>query len=291
MRSMENSASSWHEKAMAVKLDERSMFLRYKIAWVLDCSRRGHLGSSLSLVEIMRTLYDKILRFDPEYTTWENRDRCILSKGHGCITQYVMLADKKFIPEQALEHFCRHDGLLGGHPDATKIPGVECSTGSLGHGLPIGLGMALAARMDKRDSWVFVVAGDGEMNEGSMWEACLSAGKHCLDKLVLIIDYNKYQSYGSVRSVQNLEPLSDKLKSFNWEVSEINGHDITELEKTFTSLPLKENKPSAIICHTVKGKGVPFAENNLDWHHKSKITEAQMQAIYQTLPGIGGHHA
>ena len=177
-------------------LDERSKHLRRLAVRTLAGGERGHVGSSMSLVEIMRVLYDDILRYRPQEPKWRERDRMILSKGHGCIALYVMLAEKGFIPIETLDTFCRRDSILGGHPEAAKVPGVEASTGALGHGLSVGVGMALAARIEKRDSRVIVVMGDGEINEGSVWEAALCAGKHKLANLTAVIDYNKIQSAG-----------------------------------------------------------------------------------------------
>src|SRR5215475_713093 len=191
-------------------LDERSKYLRRLVVRTLEGGERGHVGSSMSLIEIMRVLYDDILRYRPQQPDWRERDRMILSKGHGCIALYVMLADKGFIPMETLDTFCRRDSILGGHPEAAKVPGVEASTGALGHGLSVGVGMALAARIEQRDSRVIVVMGDGEINEGSVWEAALCAGKHKLSNLIAVIDYNKLQSYGSTSEVQPLEPLVDK---------------------------------------------------------------------------------
>ena len=195
----------------------------------------------------------------------------ILSKGHGCIALYVMLADKGFFPLDTLDTFCRRDSILGGHPEASKVPGVEASTGALGHGLSYGVGMALAARIRRRDNRVIVVMGDGEINEGSVWEAALCAGKHGLQNLTAVIDYNKLQSAGPTREIQDLEPLADKWRAFNFAVTEVDGHDVAALRAVFSRLPLAANRPGAIICHTVKGKGVAFAENDASWHHKSKI--------------------
>src|SRR5215472_13641092 len=190
-------------------LDQRSVYLRRLVVRALEGGGRGHIGSSLSLIEIMRVLYDHVLRFRPTEPAWAGRDRCILSKGHGCLAQYVMLADKRFFPLDVLDSFCRYDSILGGHPEAAKIPGVEASTGALGHGLSYGVGMALAARIEKRDSRIIVVMGDGEINEGSVWEAALCAGKHKLSNLTAVIDYNKIQSAGPTREIQDLEPLLD----------------------------------------------------------------------------------
>jgi transketolase len=183
-----------------------------------------------------------------------------------------MLADKGFIAMETLDTFCRRDSILGGHPEAGKIPGVEASTGALGHGLSVGLGMALAARMQRRDSRVFVVTGDGEINEGSVWEAAMCAGKHKLTNLTVIVDYNKIQSAGPTREIQDLEPLLDKWKAFGFAAVDVDGHDVGALRKVFARLPFTPDKPNAVICHTVKGKGLPYAENDANWHHKSKVT-------------------
>ncbi len=257
--------------AMA-RLDQRSIDLRRLIVRGLEGGGRGHIGSSMSLVEILRVLYDDVLRFRPDDPKWAERDRMILSKGHGCLALYVMLADKGFIPVETLDTFCRRDSILGGHPEAGKIPGVEASTGALGHGLSVGVGMALAARMQKRDSRVFVVMGDGEINEGSVWEAAMCAGKHRLSNLTAIIDYNKIQSAGPTSEIQDLEPLLDKWAAFNFAAVEVDGHDVAALRRLFANLPAAQDRPTAIICHTVKGKGIGFAENDANWHHKSKVT-------------------
>ena len=262
-------------------LDERSKYLRKLVVRALAGGERGHVGSSMSLIEIMRVFYDDILRYRPEEPKWTGRDRLILSKGHGCIALYAMLADKGFFPLETLDTFCRRDSILGGHPEAGKIPGVEASTGALGHGLSIGVGMALAARMESRDSRVVVVMGDGEINEGSVWEAALCAGKHGLTNLTAVIDYNKIQSAGPTSEIQDLEPLVDKWRAFNFETVEVDGHDVNALRELFLRLPLSQDKPTAIICHTVKGKGISFAEHDPSWHHKSKISKdvvAKLQA-------------
>jgi transketolase len=264
-------------------LDERSKILRRLIVRALDGGGRGHIGSSMSLVEIMRVLYDDVLRYRPSEPKWQGRDRMILSKGHGCLALYVMLADKGFISVEALDTFCRRDSILGGHPEAAKISGVEASTGSLGHGLSYGLGMALAARIERRDTRVFVVMGDGEINEGSVWEAALCAGKHRLAHLTAIIDYNKLQSAGPTREIQDLEPLAEKWRTFGFAVEEVDGHDVAALRSVFRRLPFALDRPSTIICHTVKGKGLPFAENDPNWHHKAKISSELVSEMYTAL--------
>ena len=264
-------------------LDTRSKDLRRLVVRALDGGGRGHVGSSMSLIEILRVLYDDVLRFRPSEPKWPDRDRMILSKGHGCLALYVMLVDKGFIDAEALDTFCRRDSILGGHPEAGKIPGVEASTGALGHGLSVGLGMALAVRAQKRDSRVFVVMGDGEINEGSVWEAAMCAGKHRLANLTAIIDYNKIQSAGPTREIQDLEPLADKWRAFGFVPRGIDGHDVGALRSMFRQLPFAADKPSAIICHTVKGKGIPFAENDPNWHHKAKLSADTVSQMYGAL--------
>jgi len=266
-------------------LDARSIDLRKTIVQVLGASRRGHLGSAFSLVEILRVLYDDVLRYDPKNSKWPHRDRCILSKGHGCIALYVILAEKGFFPRSELWKFCKSDGILGGHPDHNKVPGIEASTGSLGHGMSIGIGFALNARYEKADYRVFTIIGDGESNEGSIWEAAMCAGKHRLSNMTVIVDYNKHQSYGSTFEVQDLEPISDKWRSFGFAVTEVDGHSVAELRSALLNLPLDPDKPTAIICHTVKGKGVGFIENDMEWHHKNRVTDEELEALFATLEG------
>jgi transketolase len=268
---------------VSTELDSRSKELRRLVVRALDGGGRGHVGSSMSLIEILRVLYDDVLRFRSTEPKWPDRDRMILSKGHGCLALYALLADKGFIGAEHLDTFCRHDSILGGHPEAGKIPGVEASTGALGHGLSVGLGMALAVRAQKRDSRVFVVMGDGEINEGSVWEAAMCAGKHRLANLTAIIDYNKIQSAGPTREIQDLEPLADKWRAFGFVPREVDGHDVGALRNVFRQLPFAVDKPGAIICHTVKGKGIPFAENDPNWHHKAKLSAETVSQMYGAL--------
>ena len=252
------------------KLDERSLHLRRLMVRMLKGCNRGHIGSTLSLIEIVRVLYDDVLKHDPKNPKWEERDVFLLSKGHGCIAQYAILADHGYFPEEEMDKFCRTDGILGGHPDANKVPGVEASTGALGHGLSIGVGMALAARAKKLSSRVFVAMGDGEINEGSVWEAAMSANKHKLTNLVAMVDYNKVQSSGFTRDIMDLEPLTDKWRAFGFETIEVDGHDCDALRAALAPRA-NPTQPLAIICHTVKGKGLDFAENDPKWHHQSSM--------------------
>jgi transketolase len=267
----------------SASLDERSKYLRRLVVRGLEGGGRGHVGSSMSLIEIMRVLYDDILKFRPSEPKWADRDRMILSKGHGCLALYAILADKGFIPLDTLDTFCRRDSILGGHPEAGKVAGVEASTGALGHGLSVGLGVALALRAAKRDARVFVVMGDGEINEGSVWEAAMCAGKHKLGNLTAMIDYNKIQSAGFTRDIQDLEPLLDKWRAFGFAAVEVDGHDVGALRTLLRRLPVDAGKPTAIVCHTVKGKGVSFAENDPNWHHKNKFADGEIDKIYACL--------
>jgi transketolase len=268
-------------------LVDRSRHLRRLIFRAIENGGRGHIGPALSLVEIIRVLYDDFLRHDPAKPAWRERDRFILSKGHGCLALYAVLADKGFFDLGELDRFCHFDSFLGGHPE-TVVPGVEACTGALGHGLSIGLGMALAARMTGRDSKVYVLMGDGEINEGSVWEAAACADKHRLSNLTAIIDYNKIQSAGSVFEIQNMEPLADKWTAFGFRVFECNGHDVDDLRQVFRdAAAYAGDRPRAVICHTVKGKGIPAAENNPDWHHKSDLKPAELQIVRSALGAEG----
>ena len=249
---------------------------------MLEAGGRGHVGSAFSAVEIIRVLYDDVMNYRPEDPKWPDRDRFVLSKGQGCMALYVILADKGFFPEAELWKFCQADGLLGGHPEI-KIPGVEATTGSLGHGMSIGIGFAINAKYEKASHRTFVVIGDGESNEGSIWEAALCAGKHGLSGLTVLIDYNKYQSYSSTFEVQDLEPLAAKWSSFGFGVTEVDGHNVDELRSALSGLPIEDSKPNAIICHTVKGKGVDFVENNMAWHHKNRVTEEEIRSLLSQL--------
>ena len=259
--------------------------MRRLVAKGLEGGNRGHVGSSMSLVEILRVLFDDVLRYRSHEPGWPERDRCILSKGHGCLALYAILADKGFFDPGNLDTFCHPEGILGGHPERGKVPGVEASTGALGHGLSIGLGMALAARMQKRDSRVFVVMGDGEINEGSVWEAAMCASKHRLANLCAVIDYNKLQSAGPTAEIQDLEPMLDKWTSFGFAAVEVDGHDVERLRNVFSKIPVSPDRPTAVVCHTVKGKGLPFAEHNARWHHQARFKTNELDDIYAALGG------
>lgn len=271
----------------STSLDSRSRMLRAKMIRMLEAAKRGHMASAFSLVEILRVLYDCVLRYDPKDSSWPLRDRCILSKGHGALALYVLLADKGCFPESELWQYCKHDGILGGHPEYGKVPGVEASTGSLGHGLSIGIGLALNARLINADYRTFVIVGDGECNEGSIWEAALCASKHQLSNLTVIVDYNKQQSYSTTYEILDLEPFTDKWQSFGFSVGEVDGHNVGEIGHALKRIPFEATKPSVLICHTIKGKGVSFMENNLQWHHKNNPSPAEIRALLAELETDG----
>jgi transketolase len=268
--------------ATVARLDARSRDLRIAIIDALEGGRRGHVGSALSVVEIVRVLYDDVLRVRPAEPDWPDRDRLILSKGHGSLGLYVVLADAGFFPREELLRQCRADALLGGHPEV-HIPGIEASTGALGHGLPLAVGMALASRMRGRPSRTFAILGDGELGEGSNWEAAMIGAKHGLRDLTVVVDYNKMQSYGTVADVQPLEPLAEKWHAFGWAVTEVDGHDVAALRATFARLPLAGDRPSVVIAHTVKGRGLPEAEHNAAWHHKASFSPEAAGALRRAI--------
>jgi transketolase len=219
------------------------------------------------------------LRHDSSRPDWPGRDRFILSKGHACAGLYVVLAERGFFPESWLEEFYTDGGHLAGHATHVGVPGVEVSTGSLGHGLALAAGMALVAKRENRGFRVFVMLSDGECDEGSTWEAALFAPFHQLDNLTVIIDYNKIQSFGTVKEVLDLEPLGAKWRSFGWSVREIDGHNHTEIEAALQTAPSQQGKPTCIIAHTIKGKGVSFMENNLLWHYRTPDPEELRLAL------------
>ena len=239
----------------------------------------SHVGSALSTADMLAVLYGRVLRYDATRPDWDERDRFILSKGHGCTALYAALAEAGYFPVDALATFYQDGSPLAGHATHKNMPGVEVSTGSLGHGLPLATGMALAGKRDGRDHRVFCMLSDGECDEGSTWEAALFAPMHDLDNLVVLVDYNKIQSFGRVEEVIDLEPLADKWRAFGWAVREIDGHDLEVIEATLTDVPFETGRPSCIVAHTVKGKGVSFMEDQLLWHYRAPRGELMDQAL------------
>ena len=253
--------------------------IRQNVLQMTHDARSSHVGTSLSMADLLAVLYGGILRVRPEEPDWPARDRFILSKGHGCAGLYAALAERGFFPRAWLENFYQNGSRLAGHATHHGVPGVEVSTGSLGHGLPMACGMAVAGKRGGEDYRVFALLSDGECDEGSVWEAALFASHHKLDHLTVIVDYNKIQSLGAVKDILSLDPFIAKWEAFGWSAREIDGHDTDKIEKAFKEMPFKEGKPSCLIAHTLKGKGVGFMENALLWHYRSPDVEELRRAL------------
>ncbi len=252
--------------------------IRADVLRMVNRARSSHIGGCLSIVDLLVVLYSRILKLDASRLQEPDRDRFILSKAHAAAALYATLAHRKFFPLEWLDSFYQDNSHLAGHATCS-VPGVEVSTGSLGHGLPIACGMALAGKRDGQSYRVFALLSDGECDEGSTWEAALFAPHHKLDNLIAIVDYNKIQSFGAVKEVLDLEPLADKWQSFGWAVREIDGHDFGQIEVALSGVPFKAERPSCIIAHTVKGKGISFMENQLIWHYKYPDDEELRRAL------------
>lgn len=267
------------------KYKQMAAEIRKKIVRMHTKSGSSHIGSALSAVDILTVLYFNILRINPKNYQNIDRDRFMLSKGHAASALYATLALRSFFPEEILDEYCIDGGRLPGHSTMHCVPGVEVSTGSLGHGLPMGIGMAIAAKHDGCKYRTFVLLSDGECDEGSVWEAAMFAAHHKLDNLIAIIDCNKLQAFGRTEEVVNLEPLGDKWAAFGWVVKEIDGHNFLEIEDALCRVPFKKNRPSIIIGHTTKGKGISFMENQLAWHYKSP-NEEQLEIALKELDSL-----
>jgi transketolase len=247
-------------------LTKKSIEYRKNILKYIFHANAGHTGGSLSCIDILNVLYNHVMNVGPASFKSPDRDRYIQSKGHSVEALYVVLADKGFFPESDLETLCKYKSHYIGHP-TKKVNGVEQNTGALGHGLPIGVGTAISAKLDNKNFRVFTLLGDGELPEGSNWEAALSASHYKLDNLCAIIDYNKLQISGPTAQVCNTDPIDKKFENFGWAVKHVDGHDFDALISTFDALPFEKDKPNLIIAHTTKGKGVSYMENNVKWHH------------------------
>jgi transketolase len=259
------------------ELKVKSVNYRKNILKYIVGANAGHTGGSLSCTDILNVLYNHVLNVSPHNFSSPDRDRYVQSKGHCVEALFVVLADKGFFPEEDLNTLCKYKSHYIGHP-TKKVKGVEQNTGALGHGLPICVGTAIAAKLDEKDFRVFTLMGDGELPEGSNWEAALSASHYKLDNLCAIVDKNSLQITASTADVMNTDPLDKKWEAFGWAVKEVNGNDIDELKAAFASLPFEKGKPSVIIAHTTKGKGVSFMENELKWHHGVPNKEQYEQA-------------
>jgi len=266
-------------------IKEETDKLRKEIFLAAYSAGVGHLASAFSAVEIIYTLYlEGILKYNAANPNWDGRDYFILSKGHGSLALYTVLCQAGFFPKTWLEKFCRPDGILGGEPHTIEIPGVEASTGSLGHGLSIGVGMALALKSDSKPNKVYVLAGDGECQEGSVWEAVMSAAAFNLDNLTMIIDYNHIQKMDFIKKIIGTDDLAEKLSSFGWNIKRVDGHDTEALKFAFTSA-WETGKPRCLMAETIKGKGLSLMENNPAWHWR--MPNKKELKVFMNELGIG----
>ena len=240
--------------------------------------KSGHIGSMLSMADILPVIYTQILNVDPQAPEKADRDRFLLSKGHGGAALLATLAELGYFPLEWLDQYYCDNGKLSGHI-SHHIPGVEFSTGSLGHGLPVACGMALAARQAGKKHRIFCMSSDGDLNEGSTWEAIMLAGQHHFDNLIMLVDYNRLQALGKSKEIIDLESLKEKLELFGWRAAEVDGHDQKAVYESLRDLPLCCNKPSAVIFHTIKGKGVSFMENDYKWHYGGLTSDLCEKAI------------
>jgi len=268
---------------VAAIADHARQIRRTSLAMV-HAARLGHPGGDLSCTDILATLFFHVLRIDPDRPDNPDRDRFILSKGHASAALYATLAEAGFFPKAQLLTYMQPLSNLNGHPDRTKVPGVEANTGPLGHGLPIAVGAARAAKMDAAAWRVFVVTGDGELQEGSNWEAAMAASQFRLDNLTLIVDRNRLQQGDGTEETVGLEPLGDRFRAFGWSVVEVDGHDIAALVETLAAGPPAAGRPTCVIAHTNKGRGVSFIEDRVDWHHRVP-TDAELAAALAELGG------
>ncbi|MDH7577963.1 MAG: transketolase [Bacillota bacterium] len=265
--------------ALLRELEARARTLRVDLIKMLAEAGSGHPGGSLSAVEIVTTLYFHVLRIRPDQPAWPDRDRFILSKGHAAPLLYAALAERGFFPPEELLTLRKLRSRLQGHPDLRKLPGVEASTGSLGQGLSIGLGVALAGKLDQRDYRVYVLLGDGECEEGQVWEAAMAAAHYRADNLTAILDYNGLQIDGPISQVLSPLPFAEKWRAFGWAVREVDGHDFAALIAAFNWAAEVRERPSLILARTVKGKGVSFMENEVDWHGSAPNREQAARAL------------
>jgi len=259
-------------------LKKKALTFRREILQAVNQAGSGHPGGSLSAVEILITLYECVMNFRAAEPAWEGRDRLIISKGHCTPVAYVTLAHYGFFPKDEIKTYRKFQTRLQGHVH-TKVPGIEFNTGSLGHGLSVANGLALGARMLKKDFSIYCLMGDGEIQEGSVWEAAMTSAHHRLNRVCAVIDYNKLQENGPTNEIKNIEPLSSKWASFGWHPIEANGHDFHELISAFDEFQKTPDRPTVIIAHTVKGKGVGFMENQAKWHGKAPKDDQLEKAL------------
>ncbi|MDX2499593.1 MAG: transketolase [Deltaproteobacteria bacterium] len=268
-----------------VKLKKIAVQIRKNVLRMIKAGGSGHIGGALSCADIMTVLYFKIMRVDPQRPDWPERDRFVLSAGHKCLALYGTLAEKGFFDSSLLDTYGALCTKLGGHPDMHKLPGVESNTGALGHGLSIAGGMAMGLKMDGLDSKVYVILGDGELAEGSNWEAAAAVRHHKLDNMVAFVDRNKFQHGGRTVDYMSYEPLDKRWEAFGWSVRVIDGNDLQQIFETATDIPFEKGKPSMIIADTIKSKGLPFAEDKASFHYW-KVTDEEMKVAEHALQQI-----
>ncbi len=254
--------------AIVTELRGRARAVRVATVRMAHDGKTPHVGSALSCVDLLVGLYFHAMRIEPQAKPFDNQDRFVLSKGHGCMSYYATLAERGYFARSLLATYAQNGGRLAEHPSPQGVPGIEVATGSLGHGLAVGAGAALARQLDGRPGRTFVMLSDGECNEGSVWEAAMFASGRKLESLTAIVDYNKLQAMGRSNEVTGLAPLADKWRAFGWATCEIDGHDMDQIVRVLDDLPLASGQPSAIVAHTVKGKGVSFMEDDLEWHYR-----------------------
>jgi transketolase len=265
---MSATTSAPTDRELFAHVEERAHFIREEVIRLISIAKVGHYASAFSCAEILAALYYSAMRLRRGEPEWQDRDRFMFGKGHAAVALYPILADYDFIAKEVLDEYTRLGNPLGDHPDRTRVPGVDFSSGSIGHALSAGLGMTLGGGVEGRDFTSFVLLGDGEQNEGQVWEAAMSAAHHRAGRLIAIIDRNRYCLDGEVDEVMGIEPLADKWRAFGWDVHEVDGHDVSALCPLLVELRGRENPtvPAVVIAHTVKGKGVPFMESEIGWH-------------------------
>jgi transketolase len=269
------------------ELEARARAVRIATVHMAHDGRTPHVGSALSCADILVALYFHAMHIDPRAPQPEDQDLFVMSKGHGCMSFYATLAERGYFPRSVLSTYAQNGSPLAEHPTPRSVPGVEIATGSLGHGLSIGAGVALARTMDGRPGRVFVLLSDGECNEGSVWEAAMFAAGRRLERLVAIVDYNGLQAMGRCDEITALAPLADKWRAFGWTTRELDGHDMAELTRAFDELPFAAGRPSAIVARTVKGKGVSFMEDDTEWHYRPP-SDGDLERAIREIGGEAG---
>jgi transketolase len=264
-------------------IQAKALWMRRRAFRMVFDAQLGHPGGDFSAIDIMATLYFGVLRFDPARPDWPGRDRFVLSKGHATGALYTVLAAAGYFPESLLETYMQPESRLNGHPNRNYLPGVETNTGPLGHGLPVTLGIAIAGQIAQADYRSFVITGDGELQEGSNWEAAMSAGHRRLENLTLIVDRNRLQQGAGTEETNGLDPLDDRFRAFGWHVELVDGHDVAALLNVLQRSPKGRGKPLCVIANTVKGKGVSFMENKANWHHGVPNADQFAQAMKELV--------